>query len=76
MRSLLVFMSVASISSFSQFVIPARFPARLFIFLFSGGSEGAGRGGDMEEVRQIWWGKVMDGFENEQKEFRVHPFGD
>lgn len=46
------------------------------IFLFRGGSEGAGRSGDMEEVRHIWWGKAMDGFENEQKELVVHPCGD
>lgn len=33
-----------------------------------GGSEGAGRGGDLEEVTQIWWGEVMHGLDGEQED--------
>lgn len=33
-----------------------------------GGSEGAGRGDDLEEVRQISWGEVMHRLEGEQEE--------
>ena len=41
-----------------------------------GGSEGAGWSGDMEEVRQKWRGKRMDGLKGKQKEFVIDSVGD
>lgn len=37
-----------------------------------GGSEGAGRSGNVEEVRQIWRSEVVDGFESVQKDFEFN----
>lgn len=33
------------------------------------------RSGDLEEVRQIGWSKVMNCFEGDQEEFIVDPLG-
>ena len=41
-----------------------------------GGSEGACRSGDVEQVRQIWRGKVMDRFEGVQKDFELNSLCD
>ena len=36
-----------------------------------GGSEGAGGGGSVKEVRQVRRGKVVDGFKSMKKNFKV-----
>ena len=41
-----------------------------------GGSEGAGRSGNVEEIRQIWRGEVVDGFESIQKDFEFYSMLD
>lgn len=35
-----------------------------------------GRSGDLEEVRQIWWGKVIDGLEGKQEGFLIDSLAD
>ena len=41
-----------------------------------GGSEGAGWSGDVEEVRQIWRGEVVDGLKGVQEQFEFYPMLD
>lgn len=41
-----------------------------------GGSKGACWNGNVEQVRQIWRGKIVDGFESIQKDFELDSKSD